>query len=70
MYKEILRTIVGIEVYPVLSLLIFVAVFVIMLVWVMRMDRARLATYANLPLDDALAPTSASRPDTLGGTQL
>ena len=43
MYKEILRTIVGIEVFPVLSLLLFVTVFVVMLVWVMRMDRGRLA---------------------------
>jgi hypothetical protein len=52
MYKEVLRAIVGIEVFPVLSLLIFLAVFVVMLVWVFRMDRARLATYAHLPLDD------------------
>jgi hypothetical protein len=70
MYKEILRTIVGIEVYPILSLLIFVTVFLIMLVWVMRMDRGRLATFARLPLEDASAPASTSRPDTLGGTQL
>lgn len=70
MYKDILRTIVGIEVFPVLSLLIFVTVFMVMLVWVMRMDRDRLATYANLPLEDAPAPTPASRPDTLGGAQL
>jgi hypothetical protein len=27
-------------------------VFLVMLVWVFRMDRARLATYAHLPLDD------------------
>jgi len=70
MYKEILRTIVGIEVFPILSLLIFVTVFMVMLVWVMRMDRSRLATYAHLPLDDAPTPTPASRPDTLGGAQL
>jgi cytochrome c oxidase cbb3-type subunit IV len=70
MYKEILRTIVGIEVFPVLSLLIFVTVFMVMLVWVMRMDRGRLATYANLPLEDAPTPSSASRPGASGGTQL
>jgi len=52
MYKEVLRAIVGIEVFPVVSLLIFLAVFVVMLVWVFRMDHLRLAAYAHLPLDD------------------
>lgn len=52
MYKEVLRTIAGIEVFPVLSLLVFVTVFVLMLVWVARLDRDRLNTLAALPLDD------------------
>lgn len=52
MYKEVLRTIAGIEVFPVLSLLIFVTVFVVMLAWVLRLDRSRLSQYASLPLDD------------------
>jgi cbb3-type cytochrome oxidase subunit 3 len=72
MYKEVLRTIVGIEVFPVLSLIIFLAVFLVMLVWVFRMDRGRLATYANLPLqDDGTARAAARRrTDALGGAQL
>ena len=70
MYKEVLRTIVGIEVFPVLSLLIFVTVFAVMLVWVLRLDRRKLATYANLPLEDDHASAPASRPDALGGTEL
>ena len=52
MYKEVLRTIAGIEVFPILSLLIFVTVFVVMLAWVLRLDRSRLSQYASLPLDD------------------
>ena len=72
MYKEVLRTIVGIEVFPVLSLLIFLTVFVVMLVWVLRMDRARLASYANLPLDDDGTAARGARPraGALGGPQL
>ena len=72
MYKEVLRTIVGIEVFPVLSLLIFLTVFVVMLVWVFRMDRTALATYASLPLqhDDAPAAGTGLRQDVPGGTQL
>jgi hypothetical protein len=71
MYKEVLRAIVGIEVFPVLSLLIFLAVFVVMLVWVFRMDRAVLATYASLPLQDAQGPrTSGQSHDVPGGPSL
>lgn len=72
MYKEVLRTIVGIEVFPILSLLIFVTVFAVMLVWVLRLDRGRLAQYANLPLDDERDATrgARTRPDALGGSQL
>ena len=71
MYKEVLRAIVGIEVFPVLSLLIFLAVFVVMLVWVFRMDRTALATYASLPLQDAEVPRTRGRSiDVLGGPSL
>ena len=59
MYKEVLRTIVGIEIFPVLSLVIFLAVFLVMLVWVLRLDRDRPVTYASLPLDDAAGALTA-----------
>ena len=52
MYKDILRAIVGIEIFPVLSLVIFLTVFLVMLVWVLRMDRGTLARHADLPLQD------------------
>jgi hypothetical protein len=72
MYKEVLRTIVGIEIFPVLSLVIFLTVFMVMLVWVLRMDRDRLAAYASLPLgdDSVVSPERRTRPDTRGGAQL
>lgn len=65
MYKEVLRTIAGIEVFPLLSLFVFLTVFVVMLVWVVSLDQARLSRYAHLPFDedtDALleAPTGAT----------
>jgi hypothetical protein len=52
MYKEILRAIAGIEVYPILSLVLFVAVFAAVLVWVARLDRAHLSRFAALPLEE------------------
>lgn len=54
MYKDVLRTIAGIEIFPMLSLVVFLAVFVVMLVWVIRLDRRRLEQNAHLPLDEAM----------------
>ena len=71
MYKDVLRTIAGIEIFPVLSLVIFLAVFLVMLLWVIGLDRDRLAAYASLPLDDAAAaPESQSHGRPSGGPQL
>lgn len=52
MYKDILLSIAGIDVFPVVSLVLFVAVFSIMLIRVAMMDRAGTARLAALPLDD------------------
>ena len=51
MYKDILLSIAGIERFPVVSLLLFVAVFTAVLIAVARMDRQRASTFASLPLD-------------------
>ncbi len=51
MYKEILRDIAGIEIYPVISLVVFVTFFVAVLVRVVRMERSRVDRLAHLPLD-------------------
>jgi len=53
MYQEILRAIAGIEVYPVLSLVIFVVFFTAVLARVVRLDRARVNRLAAMPLDDS-----------------
>jgi cytochrome c oxidase cbb3-type subunit 4 len=51
MYKETLRAIDGIGLFPVVSLLLFVTVFAVALVRVLRMDRGHVARLASLPLD-------------------
>jgi hypothetical protein len=55
MYKEILLSIAGIDVFPVVSLVLFVAVFTVMLIRVAMMDRASAAHLAAMPLDGAPA---------------
>lgn len=51
MYKEVLRSIEGIEIYPIISLLIFFAFFVCLAVWFFAADRERLRRAALLPLE-------------------
>ncbi|MEN3336970.1 MAG: hypothetical protein V7647_646 [Acidobacteriota bacterium] len=51
MFNDILRGIVGIEVYPTVSLLLFVAVFAVIVVRVMRMDASGVRRMAALPLE-------------------
>jgi hypothetical protein len=51
MYMEVLRSIDGISIFPVVSLLVFVTVFTIMLLWAMRLTSSALRQYADMPLD-------------------
>jgi hypothetical protein len=51
MYTDILRRIAGIEVFPVVSLLLFVTVFTVALIWTLRLDPERVGRLARLPLD-------------------
>jgi hypothetical protein len=51
MYTDILRRIAGIEVFPVVSLLLFVTVFTVALIWTLRLDAERIGRLSRLPLD-------------------
>lgn len=52
MYKNVLASIPGIELYPIIALSLFFAFFIGLLVWFIRVDRARLNTLAEQALDD------------------
>ena len=65
MHIETLRAIAGIEIFPVISLLLFVIVFTVVLVWTARLDRGRVDAAAHLPLDG-----SAPSPERTDGTTL
>lgn len=51
MYKETLRSIAGVGAFPVVSLLLFVIVFVVAVLRAVRMGRDQTAHLASLPLD-------------------
>ena len=47
-----LETITGISIYPLTSLLLFVAVFTISTVWIIRADSGFIDHMKNIPLDN------------------
>ncbi len=53
MYKNVLESIQGITVYPLISLAIFFTFFVLLIVWVVRMKKTDIEAYSRLPLDDS-----------------
>jgi hypothetical protein len=50
--KHNLTSIDNIEIYPIISLLIFILVFVIMLTYVIRMKKSDIAELSAIPFDD------------------
>ncbi|WP_397363049.1 CcoQ/FixQ family Cbb3-type cytochrome c oxidase assembly chaperone [Olleya sp. R77988] len=49
--KKHLESIVGIEIYPILSLLIFFAFFVILFWWVFTAKKDYITKVSNIPLE-------------------
>jgi hypothetical protein len=52
MIKEILRSIEGVEIYPIISLLIFFAFFIVMAIWLIKMDKNRITKMKNIPFNN------------------
>jgi hypothetical protein len=50
--KNHMDTIAGIEIYPILSLLIFFTFFVVLFWWVLTAKKDYIKTVSNLPLDN------------------
>lgn len=51
MYKDILRSIDGITIYPIISLFIFVGFFVVLIIWMFKMDKKFINKMKMLPFD-------------------
>ena len=52
MYQEVLRSVEGIGIFPAISLVVFVAVFAVVVLHAVRMDGAGIRHMSGLPLDD------------------
>ena len=47
-----LERIDGIDIYPIIGLIIFFSIFAIMVVYTIRLDKASVEAYKNIPLED------------------
>ncbi len=52
MYKEILQSIEGVEIYPIISLIVFIVFFVGITIWLLRMKKDYINEMKNLPLNN------------------
>ncbi len=55
MYKEVLRSIENVEIWPSISLIIFFLLFIGVLIYVIRSDREFIKKMKEMPLDDGTA---------------
>ncbi len=51
-FKYYLETITGIQIYPLISLLLFVSFFIIVTLWVLRTSKETIEYMENLPLEN------------------
>lgn len=51
MYKELLQSIEGISLYPIISLIVFILFFAIILIWMFKVDNNYIKKMENLPLE-------------------
>lgn len=59
--KHNMDTIAGIEIYPIISLLIFFLFFVALYIWVFSYKKETIQELSNIPLQDNDNPTLKSK---------
>lgn len=69
MHKEVMRAIAGIDVFPVISLVLFVIVFTVAVIRALRLDRRLVEQLSLLPLDGEHAAPGTPTPHSALRTQ-
>jgi len=60
--KHHMSTIEGIDIYPIISLTVFVLFFAGLLIWVFRADKQSMDTVRRYPLNEDTEPTPTPQP--------
>ena len=61
MYKDVLRSIEGIGIYPVISFVIFFAFFIVVFMYIMTVNKEMVSKMSNLPLGEGSDKTSTQK---------
>lgn len=51
MIRNYLQSIEGIEIYPLISLLVFVIFFIVIFIWMLKIDKSYIKEMEELPLE-------------------
>lgn len=54
MVSKVLSSIDGIAAYPIVSLMIFIPFFIIVTIWIFKLDKQYLKHMSELPLENSL----------------
>jgi cytochrome c oxidase cbb3-type subunit IV len=52
MYKDVLTRMEGVDLFPLIALVIFFTFFVLLITWVVRLKRSYVDSMSNMPLDE------------------
>jgi len=52
MFKNILQSVTGFEIWAIISMLIFLALFILIIYWVIKSDKNFIGYMSNLPLEE------------------
>ena len=58
MYKDILQSIEGVEFYAVAAMIIFILFFIVMIIWLIKVDKNYIKKMSELPLKEDNPETS------------
>ncbi|MGD9900113.1 MAG: cbb3-type cytochrome c oxidase subunit 3 [Calditrichaceae bacterium] len=51
MYKDVLQAIEGVNIYPIISMFLFMLFFIGIIIWIFRLDKKYINKMENLPFD-------------------
>ena len=51
MIKDYLQGINGVEIYPIISLIVFIVFFAAIIIWLLKVDKKYIKKMKNLPLE-------------------